>query len=59
MTEEKVAPHFYVPRPRAEGSSAENRRFATAGETPANSQGTQSSGIPKTSDRLSFEAAAV
>ena len=54
MTEEKVAPHFYVPRSRVEENSAKNRGFATAGETPANGEGTQSSGIPKTSDRRFF-----
>ena len=55
MAEEKVAPHFYVPRSCAEGNSTKNRWIATAGETPANSEGTQSSGITKTSDRLFFE----
>jgi hypothetical protein len=59
LTEEKVAPHFYVPQPRVEENSAKNRRIATAGETPANCEGTQSSGIPKTSDRRFFEAATV
>ena len=54
MTEEKVAPHFYVPRPRVEGNSTKNRGFAIAGETPANVEGTQSRGIPKTGDRLFF-----
>jgi hypothetical protein len=51
LTEEKVAPHFYVSQPRVEENSTKNRRIATAGHIPANSEGTQSSGIPKTSDR--------
>jgi hypothetical protein len=55
MTEEKVAPHFYVPRPRVEENSAKNRRIATAGDIPANTEGTQSSGITKTSDRRFFK----
>jgi len=59
MTEKKVAPHFYVPRPGVEGNSTKNRRIATAGDTPANGEGTQSSGITKTSDRLFLEAATV
>jgi len=59
MTEKKVAPPFYVPRPGVEGNSTKNRRIATAGDTPANGEGTQSSGITKTSDRLFFEADAV
>ncbi len=54
MTEEKVAPHFYVPWSHVEESSTKNRRIATAGETPTNSKGTQSSGIPKTGDRRFF-----
>jgi hypothetical protein len=54
MTEEKVAPDFYVPRLRIEENSAKNRRIATARETPTNSKGTQSSGIPKTGDRRFF-----
>jgi hypothetical protein len=54
MTEEKVAPDFYVPRPRVEENSAKNRGFAIAGETPASVEGAQSSGIPKTGDRLFF-----
>jgi hypothetical protein len=59
MTEEKVAPHFYVPRPRVEGNLTRNRGFVTAGDISANCEGTQSSGIPKTNDRLFFEAARV
>jgi hypothetical protein len=59
LTAEKVAPHFYVPRPRVEENSTKNRGCVTAGEIPANCEGTQSSGIPKTSDRLFFEAARV
>ncbi len=59
MTEEKVAPDFYVPRHHVEGNSTKNRRIATAGDIPANGEGTQSSGITKTSDRLFFEAATV
>jgi len=59
MIAKKVAPHFYVPRLRIEENSAKNRRIATAGETPTNSKGTQSSGIPKTGDRRFFEAATV
>lgn len=58
MTEEKVAPHFYVPRPGVEGNSTKNRGFVTAGDIPANSEGTRSS-ITKTSDRRFFEAARV
>lgn len=54
MTEEG-----YVPRPCVEENSNKNRRIATAGETPANGEGTQSSGITKTSDRRFFEAATV
>jgi hypothetical protein len=49
MTEEKVAPHFYVPRPRVEEISTKKRRIANAGDIPANGEDTQSSGIPKTS----------
>jgi len=59
MTEEKVVPHFHVPRPGVEGNSTKNRGFVTAGDIPANSEGTRSSGITKTSDRLFFEAATV
>ena len=59
LTEEKVAPDFYVPRHRGEGNSTKNRRIATAGEIPHNCEATQRSGIPKTSDRLFFEAATV
>ena len=58
-TEEKVAPHFYVPRLRVEENSTKNRRIVTARHIPATCEGTQSSGIPKTSDRLFFEAATV
>jgi len=54
MTEEKVAPHFYVPRPRVEGNSTKNRRIAILRDISANGEGTQSSGITKTSDRLFF-----
>jgi hypothetical protein len=59
MTEEKVAPDFYVPRPGGEGNSTKNRRIATAGDTPANGERTQSRGITKTSDRRAFEASTV
>ncbi len=59
MTEEKIAPHFYVPRLRVEENSAKNRGFATAGETRANDENPQSSGILKTNDRRFFKAATV
>lgn len=59
MTGGKVAPHFYVPRPRVEESSTKKRRIVTAGDIPANSKGTQSRAITKTSDRRFFEAATV
>jgi hypothetical protein len=59
MTEEKVAPDFYIPRPRVEENSTKNQRIATAGETPANVEGAQNSGIPKTGDHLFFEAVTV
>jgi hypothetical protein len=59
MTEEKEAPQFYVPRPGVEENSTKNRRIATAEDISAKCEGTQSSGITKTSDRRFFEAATV
>jgi hypothetical protein len=59
MTEEKVAPNFYVPRSSVEESSTKKWLIATTGDIPAKGECTQSSGITKTSDRRFFEAATV